>query len=87
MREKSIDVDLRERARHQRLRQAGVVLDQHVAVGEQPEQQQLERVALADDGPLDLVEDAVRELGRPRSRSIGSHPLKVGDERAQLATP
>ncbi len=32
-----------------------------MAVGEQPEQQQLERVALADDRLLDLVEDAVRE--------------------------
>ena len=36
-------------ARDQRLRQAGEVLDQHVAVGEDPEQDELERLALADD--------------------------------------
>ena len=46
-----------ERAREQRLREAGVVLEQHVPVGEQREQDELERVALADDGLLDLVED------------------------------
>ena len=54
---------LRERARDQRLGEAGEVLDQHVAVGEQPEQDELERVALADDRPLDLVEQPVRALG------------------------
>ena len=84
MREKSSEVDLRERARHQRLRQPGVVLDQHVPVGEQPEQQQLERVALADDGPLDLVEDAVGQLADLGQLHRVSHPLKVGDERAQF---
>ena len=36
----------------------GIVLEQHVSVGEQAEQDELERVALADDGALDLVEDA-----------------------------
>ena len=50
-----------ERAGDQRLGHAGHVLEQHVAVGEQREQHQLEHVALADDGPLDLVED---RLGR-----------------------
>ena len=39
----------RERPRDERLRQAGEVLDQHVTVGEQAEQHQLERVTLADD--------------------------------------
>src|SRR5262249_15430283 len=45
------------------LRQAGEVLDQHVAVGEQSEQDELERLPLADDRALDLVEEAVRPLG------------------------
>src|SRR5205085_5671933 len=52
--------DLRERARNQRLREAGEVLDQDVAVREQPEQDELERVTFADDRPLDLVEDPRR---------------------------
>ena len=60
---------LRERARDQRLRQARVVLEQDVAVREQPEQDELERVALADDRALDLVEDAVGERRRPRRSS------------------
>ena len=41
----------------ERLRETRVVLEQHVPVGEQPHQDELERVALADDGALDLVED------------------------------
>ena len=48
---------LRERARGERLREAGEVLEQHVPVGEQADEDELERVALADDRPLDLVED------------------------------
>jgi len=48
---------LRERPRGQRLRQAGVVLDQDVSVGEQAEQDELQPLALADDRALDLVED------------------------------
>ena len=63
MREKSIVDDLRERARDQRLREAREVLDQDVAVGEQAEQDELERVALADDGPLDLVEHPIATRG------------------------
>jgi hypothetical protein len=47
-----------ERARRERLREARVVLEQHVTVREQPEQDELERVALPDDRSLDLVEDA-----------------------------
>ena len=54
---------LREGAGHQRLRQAREVLDQDVAVGEDPEQHELERLALADDRALDLVEDVVRAAG------------------------
>ena len=39
----------------------GNVLDQDVAVGEQRDEHELERVALADDRALDLVEDASGE--------------------------
>ena len=47
---------LRERAGRERLREARVVLEQDVPVGEEAEEDELERVALADDGLLDLVE-------------------------------
>ena len=60
---------LRERARDQRLREAGKVLDQHVAVGEQAEQDELERLALADDRALDLVEERLGRARRPRAMS------------------
>ena len=53
---------LGERARDQRLREARHVLEQDVAVGEQAEQDQLELLALADDGALDLVDQAGAEL-------------------------
>src|SRR5207237_3086727 len=53
-----------ERARGERLRETGVVLEQHVAVAEDREEDDLERVALADDGALDLVEDACRSLAQ-----------------------
>ena len=51
---------LREGARGQRLGETREVLDQHVPVGEDAEQDELERVALADDRALDLVEDLLR---------------------------
>ena len=70
--------DARERARHQRLRQSGVVLDQDVAVGEHAEQQQLERVALADHGLLDLVEDAL-----PAPCDVGElHRIHIASSRS-----
>ncbi len=47
-----------ERAGGQRLRQPREVLEQDVPVREQAEQDELEPLALADDRPLDLVEDA-----------------------------
>ena len=47
----------RQRPGHERLGHAGQVVEQHVAVGQQPGQDQLEDRPLADDGPLDLVED------------------------------
>ena len=54
--------DLGERARRERLRQAGVVLEQHVAVREEAHKDELECVPLADDRPLDLVEQTLGEL-------------------------
>ena len=53
---------LGEGARGQRLREPRHVLEQDVAVGEQAEQDQLELLALADDGALDLVDEAGAEL-------------------------
>ena len=55
----------RTSAPSERLREAWEVLEQHVPVGEEPEQDELERLALADDGLLDLVEHPVRELPNP----------------------
>src|SRR5207237_564585 len=79
--------DLRISPRDQRLGEPREVLDQDVAVREQPEQDELERVSLADDGPLDLDEDsfgALRELSdghsmassrsRTRWRVAGARP-------------
>src|SRR5947199_105633 len=63
--------DLRERAGHQRLREARVVLDQDVPVREQAEQHKLERLALAEDGALDLVEDPRRDPADVRERELG----------------
>ena len=57
---------LRERARGQRLREPRVVLEQDVPVGEEPEEDELERIALPDDRLLDLVEDADRRAPVPR---------------------
>ena len=69
-----------QRAHSERLGHAGEVVEQHVAVGQQPGQHQLEHGALADDGPLDLVED-----GRRPRRRVGE---AEGDRaRAQTVTP
>ena len=76
---------LREGAGHQRLGQAREVLDQDVAVGEDPEQHELERLALADDRALDLVEDGVRAAGElvdvhsDSSRSTSAAQVGRGD--------
>ena len=54
-----------------------------MAVGEQAEQQELERIALPDDRLLDLVDDRARDpadLGELHPRM----PLQVGDELAQV---
>ena len=83
---------LREGPGDQGLGQARVVVQEHVPVGQQPEQDQLEGAALADHGPLDLVQDQAGEPaqlvqglghGRP-SRSTGA-PL--GSRAARAADP
>ena len=47
----------RERPRDQRLAQAGQVLEEHVAAGQDADQHQLEGAAAADHGLVELVED------------------------------
>ena len=54
--------NLRERARGERLREARVVLEQDVSVREEAEPDELERLPLADDRLLDLVEHLGGEL-------------------------
>ena len=49
MREKLIDATCANERATSVFARPGIVLDQDVAVGEQPEQDELERVALADD--------------------------------------
>ena len=58
-----------------------------MTVGEQPEQHQLEDVALADDGPLDLVEDRLGrrcDVAGVRLRSSSQQSLQVGEHGLQL---
>ena len=66
---------LGEGARDQGLGQAREVLDQHVAAGEDPDQQQVEGIPLADDDLLDLVEDRLSGGGDVRD---GGHRRRGG---------
>ena len=50
---------MRERPRHQRLGQSRIVVDEHVAVGKEPEQHEPQRIPFPDDRPLDFVEDGL----------------------------
>ena len=52
-----------ERSRREGLREPRHVLEENVAVGEEPEQDELELLTLADDGALDLVEQPGAEIG------------------------
>ena len=77
----------RERARDQRLRHPGHVLEQDVAVGQQCEQHELEDVALADHGALDLVEDRLGRGGDVARMGLGSssqESLQVVEDGLQL---
>ena len=62
--------DVGERAHGQRLGQAGDALEQHVAAGEQRDEQPLEHRVLADDDALDLVEDLLEDLARLAPRIL-----------------
>ena len=69
-----------EGPRCERLREPGHVLEEHMAVGEEAEQDQLELLPLADDGALDLVQQAGAPLGQLvelhqiRSRALTTAP-------------
>ena len=45
----------------ERLREAGHALEQHVAAGEQADEQALDHVVLADDAARDLFEDRLHQ--------------------------
>ena len=66
---------LRERTRGQRLSQPWQILEQHVTTGENAAQDERERLALAHNGPVDLVENATSKVRRRRDvdRRL-SHP-------------
>ena len=51
----------RQRLHGERLGEAGHAFDQQVALREDRDQHALEKVVLADDDPLDLVEDALHQ--------------------------
>ena len=55
---------LRERLDGQRLGEAGHALEQHVAAGEQRDEQALEHRVLADDDALDLVQRLLERVAR-----------------------
>ena len=59
--------DVGQRPDGQRLGQAGHALEQHVAAGEQADQQPLEHRVLADDDALDLVQRLARARARGSS--------------------
>ena len=61
MRRKVADDRLRQGLHRQRLGQAGHAFEQHVAAGEQADQQPVDQVALADDDGPDLLAQAVEE--------------------------
>jgi hypothetical protein len=62
---------LRERAHGQRLGQAGHALQEHVAAGQEADEQALEHRVLADDDALDLVERLL-ERGARLLAGLGS---------------
>ena len=52
---------LGERSHRERLGQPGHALEQHVAAGEQADQQPVDHVVLADDPPRDLPRDVLHQ--------------------------
>ena len=68
----------RQRSRREGLAEPGVVLEQHVPLGQDGGEHQHQRVALADHGLLHLVEHQAGQRGRPRStRGSGSHSSSI----------
>ena len=61
-----------QRAGDQRLGHAGQVVEQDVAVGQEAEQHELEHGALADDGPLQLVEHGAARSAVAASVAVGA---------------
>ena len=55
-----------------------------MSVGEEAEQDALERLALADDGALDLGDDLLAALGDVSDHRHRLQPLKFGGELAEL---
>ena len=53
---------LRDRARQDRLRRSGHVLEQHVPAGDQRRQDQRDLIVLADDDPFDVRKQPGRRL-------------------------
>ena len=78
---------LRERARDQRLGEPRVVLQQHVAVAQQREQDQLERPSLAHDGLLDLVEDQLRVPAHVGERGHSDSTRSIAAATCSRGTP
>src|SRR5207244_10142953 len=64
---------LRERPRNQRFRKPWKVFDQHVTIGENAQEDELERLALADDGPLELRDEFLRLRGELLDRHSASN--------------
>ena len=75
--------DRGERPCGERLGETGDVLEEHVAVGEHAREDELQPVALSDDGPLDLVEHCARvpgelaQLHSGRSRSSTTRSISA----------
>ena len=87
MRAKSDAAPAANDARDQRLREAREVLDQDVPVGEQAEQDELERLALADDRALDLGEDLLRPLRQLGDCHLIHSSRSIARRRSRGRTP
>ena len=71
--------DLGERAHRQRLGESGHALEQHVAAGEQRDEQALEHRVLPDDDALDLVQRLLEGLtGKASLVVVGRQVMLIG---------
>ena len=82
---------LRERAHRRRLGEARHALDQHVAAGEEADQQAVDELALADDDAADLVEELLQDGRRieaaHRQRPPRRRPARIAETISVLRTP